>query len=162
MHSDAPAHPADTPLSPLDPRFVSLLRVAMGRWALLLLAAAFAGEAAAGLPAGLLTLPALLISAVLVAVVPGRQYRRWGYAQEGDHLRVARGFVFHSDHVVPFTRVQHIDVTRGPLERARGLGTLTLYTAGTHNTSVVLPGLAHEQALAMRESIRARIPRRSA
>ena len=68
-----------------------------------------------------------------------------------------RGLLFRSDTVVPFGRVQHIDVHQGPLERAYGLGTLVLHTAGTHNASVSLPGLAHGDALAMREDIRARV-----
>ena len=40
-----------------------------------------------------------------------------------------------------------------------GLATLTVHTAGSHNASVSLPGLAHETALAMREDIRAAIRR---
>jgi uncharacterized protein len=59
----------------------------------------------------------------------------------------------------PFGRVQHIDVHRGPLERFYGLATLVLHTAGNHNASVALPGLAHEDALAMREEIRAHVKR---
>jgi hypothetical protein len=60
---------------------------------------------------------------------------------------------------VPFGRVQHIDVEKGPVERYYGLATLVLHTAGTHNASVSLPGLAEEDALAMREAIRAKIRR---
>ena len=60
---------------------------------------------------------------------------------------------------MPFGRVQHIDVDQGPLERAFHLATLTVHTAGSHNASVSLPGLAHEDAVAMREEIRAAIRR---
>ena len=61
--------------------------------------------------------------------------------------------------MVPFGRVQHIDVHQGPIERAYGLATLVLHTAGTHNASVALPGLGHDDALAMREDIRAHVKR---
>jgi len=76
-----------------------------------------------------------------------------------DRLRVVRGLLFRSDTVVPFGRVQHIDVDQGPLERYYGLATLTLHTAGSHNASVHLPGLLNEDAAAMREVIRAHIKR---
>ena len=78
---------------------------------------------------------------------------------DADRLRVVRGLVFNSDTIVPFGRVQHIDVDQGPLERAFGLGTLILHTAGNHNASISLPGLAHADALAMREEIRAHVKR---
>ncbi len=74
-------------------------------------------------------------------------------------LRVVRGLWWRSDSMVPFGRVQHIDVDRGPLERYYGLATLTVHTAGTHGASVHLPGLLHDDALAMRDTIRAHIKR---
>ena len=76
-----------------------------------------------------------------------------------ERLRVVRGLLFHSDTVVPFGRVQHIDVDQGPLERAYEIATLTVHTAGSHNASVHLPGLKHADALAMRDAIRAAIRR---
>ena len=59
-------------------------------------------------------------------------------------------------------RVQHIDVTRGPLERYFGLATLVLHTAGTHNASIRISGLGEDDALAMRETIRETIARAGA
>ena len=76
-----------------------------------------------------------------------------------DRLRVVRGILFHSDTVVPFGRVQHIDVDQGPIERALGIATRTLHTAGNHNASVTLPGLREDLARDIREDIRARIKR---
>ena len=67
----------------------------------------------------------------------------------------------HTDTVVPFGRVQHIDVDRGPIERYYGIATLQLYTAGSHGDVVTLSGLSHDDALAMRETIRAHIKRES-
>jgi hypothetical protein len=62
--------------------------------------------------------------------------------------------VFSSDLVVPLVRVQHIDVTRGPLEKAFGVATLVVHTAGTHNSIVMLPGLAPQRAAEIRDIIR--------
>ena len=91
--------------------------------------------------------------------VPLRRYNARGYSLAEERLRVVRGVFFRADTVVPFGRVQHIDVGQGPLERAYGLATLTVHTAGTHNASVSLPGLRHADATAMREDIRAAIRR---
>ena len=90
---------------------------------------------------------------------PLRRYHARGYQMGGDRLRVVRGLIFRSDTVVPFGRVQHIDVHQGPVERGYGLATLVLHTAGNHNASVALPGLGRDDALAMREEIRAHVKR---
>ena len=101
----------------------------------------------------------LLIALALIIRVPARRYGSRGYQISADRLRVVRGLLFRSDTVVPFGRVQHIDVNQGPLDRFFGLATLTLHTAGNHNASVSLPGLGEELAREMREDIRAHIRR---
>jgi membrane protein YdbS with pleckstrin-like domain len=78
---------------------------------------------------------------------------------DGDRLRVVRGLMWRKDTVVPFGRVQHIDIERGPIARYYGLSTLVLHTAGTHNASVSLPGLGETNAMEMREVIREKIRR---
>jgi hypothetical protein len=74
-----------------------------------------------------------------------------------DQLRVVRGYMFYSDTIVPFGRIQHIDVDQGPIDRRYGLSKLTVHTAGHHNSTVTLPGLVHADALAMRTAMRAAI-----
>ena len=92
-----------------------------------------------------------------VTVAPDRIYRRLGYAIDGRLLRTVRGWLFHTDTVVPFVRVQHIDVTRGPVDKMFGTASLVVHTAGTHNSVVVLPGLSPERAAAIRDAIRGEI-----
>lgn len=99
---------------------------------------------------------ALLVISI-VTFVPQRIYRRLGYRLGDKTLRVVRGWLFHTDTVVPFVRVQHIDVARGPLDKFLGTASLIVHTAGTHNSVVTLPGLAPEKAAAMRDEIRATI-----
>jgi membrane protein YdbS with pleckstrin-like domain len=77
-----------------------------------------------------------------------------------DRLRVVRGLIFRSDTVVPFGRVQHIDVHQGPIERAYGLGTLVLHhRRQPQSLRCALPGSAMRDAMAMREEIRAHVQR---
>lgn len=92
-----------------------------------------------------------------VVLGPGRIYRRLGYALDSRLIRIVRGWLFHVDTVVPFVRVQHIDVTRGPFDKLFGTASLIVHTAGTHNSVVTLPGLAPERASAIRDLIRAEI-----
>ncbi|MEC8178675.1 MAG: PH domain-containing protein, partial [Pseudomonadota bacterium] len=129
--------------------------------ALPLLIGALVAEYLTPFPNFLIAGPVALILLLVVIMLPHRRYAVRGYALSDDRLRVVRGMMFHSDTVVPFGRVQHIDVDRGPIERYYGLATLQLYTAGSHGDVISLPGLAHQDALDMRETIRAHIKRAS-
>jgi membrane protein YdbS with pleckstrin-like domain len=147
------------PLTPLHPNYVKVVRLATLLFALPFVAVALIFEFAGTLPRGVFLVPVLLLALWLIIRTPLRRYHARGYQMGADRLRVVRGLIFNSDTVVPFGRVQHIDVHQGPIERAYGLGTLVLHTAGNHNSSVSLPGLGHGDALAMREEIRAHVKR---
>jgi membrane protein YdbS with pleckstrin-like domain len=156
----------DGELTRLHPNYIHALRVRTVLTAIPVLAASLVAEAilrdaALPVPAGIIAGPVLLIALALVIRVPSRRYNARGYQISADRLRVVRGLLFRSDTVVPFGRVQHIDVDQGPLERFFGIATLTLHTAGNHNASVSLPGLDEPLARAMREEIRAHIRRES-
>ena len=155
---DAPEDNGDA-LTPLHPNYVKVVRLATLAGALPFVVVALILEFADKLPRGSFLAPVLLAVLYLIIRVPLRRYQARGYQFGADRLRVVRGLLFRSDTVVPFGRVQHIDVNQGPIERGYGLATLVLHTAGTHNSSVTLPGLAHADALAMREEIRAHVKR---
>ncbi|MCA1749253.1 MAG: PH domain-containing protein [Parasphingopyxis sp.] len=106
---------------------------------------------------GAVSLAVVLLYLIAVTVFPGRRYRRWGYQMGEEAIRIVSGWIFRKDTVVPFARVQHIDVSRGPIERMFGVATLTLHTAGSYNSTVALPGLAIDDANRMREEIRRQI-----
>ena len=148
-------------LTPLHPDFVKVTRIGWAVGAMPLIIGALALEVAGLLPRGVFLVPVLALAAYMILAVPLRRYHARGYRLDDDRLRGVRGILFRSDTVVPFGRVQHIDVQQGPIERIYKLGTLVLHTAGNHNASVSLPGLAHADALAMRESIRAHVRRES-
>ena len=127
----------------------------------LALAAGLLGEAIVrdnvDLPPGIVTIPLLVLLLYPVLVAPGRRYRAWGYAMDADELRIARGVWTRIETIVPLARVQHIDVSQGPIERAFGVCRLVLHTAGTMHSRVVLPGLARASAEALRDEVRGRI-----
>jgi uncharacterized protein len=146
-------------LTPLDPNQIKVMQISTGILAVFGIFGAVVLEIAAILPRGAVLIPVILLMAYLVWYVPKRRYARWGYDMSNDRLRVSRGYMFYSDTVVPLGRIQHIDVDQGPIQRWYDLATLSVYTAGSHDDTVSLPGLLHADAIAMREAIRAHIRR---
>jgi hypothetical protein len=114
------------------------------------LAAASAGSGGNGVAYGVAG-AALVVGAILWLLV-GRRYRSWGYAEREDDLLVRRGVMFARLSVVPYGRMQFIDVTAGPLERAFGLATVRLHTAAA-STDARIPGLEREEAARLRDSL---------
>lgn len=163
LHLDALPVEEDAELTKLHPNYAHALRVRTTLTAIPFLVGALVAEMAlrdkALVPTGLIAGSVLLIAIFLILRIPARRYGARGYQMSADRLRVVRGLLFRSDTVVPFGRVQHIDVDQGPLERFFGISTLTVHTAGNHNASVSLPGLGQDLAAEMREEIRAHIRR---
>ena len=149
--------PDEIALTALHPDHIKALRVTAVINAAPFVIAAGIGEYFAVLPHGAIAVPLMVLAAAFIWLMPRRRWRRKGYAMGADRLRVVRGWLFRSDTVVPFNRVQHIDVHEGPIQRYYSLATLTLHTAGTHGAAVALDGLHRDDALAMREAIRDRI-----
>lgn len=80
-------------------------------------------------------------------------YRHASYRLDDEGLEIRRGVVWRRIINVPRSRVQHTDVSQGPLERSHGLSTLVVHTAGTEHARVGLPGLSRETALHMRDQL---------
>ena len=93
-----------------------------------------------------------LVAAAIAWPLVGRRYRSWGYAEREDDLLVRRGVMFARLSVVPYGRMQFIDVTAGPLERAFGLATVRLHTAAAA-TDARIPGLEREEAARLRDRL---------
>jgi membrane protein YdbS with pleckstrin-like domain len=74
------------------------------------------------------------------------RYRAWRYEVREESLFLDRGVLTKVQTVVPYVRVQHVDTQRGPLERALGLSSLVVYTAGSRGADVTIPGLTPEEA----------------
>jgi uncharacterized protein len=93
----------------------------------------------------------LLVSAWLVE--RGR-YRRWGYAERAEDLVVRRGYLFQRLSIVPYGRMQFIDVKAGPVERIFGLATVQLHTAAAASDALI-PGLPRAEAERLRDRLTA-------
>ena len=83
-----------------------------------------------------------------------RRWRAWGYAEREDDLLVRRGVLVRRTSVVPYGRMQYVDVTSGPLDRRLGLATVTLHTAAAA-TDATIPGLLSDEATRLRDRLAA-------
>jgi hypothetical protein len=99
---------------------------------------------------------ALLIIASLftmACVWPRLQHRHTGWRLDETGLEIRRGVLWRHQVTIPVARVQHTDVSQGPLQRQYELGTVTIHTAGTQNASVMLSGLTHSTAVELRDQL---------
>jgi membrane protein YdbS with pleckstrin-like domain len=84
----------------------------------------------------------------------GRNWRSWGYAERADDLLVTHGALFKKLTVVPYGRMQLVDVEAGPFERLFGVVTVKLHTAAA-TTDARVAGLLPADALALRDRLTA-------
>jgi hypothetical protein len=136
-----------------SPRLLVLRR---GEVAAVTAAAALAGGIAAGLYVSPLAGAGAAVLAVVLGLVGERVVRRrfaaWGYVEREDDLLVRRGVLFSRLSVVPYGRMQFIDVTAGPLERSLGLATVKMHTAAAASDARI-PGLEREEAARLRDQL---------
>jgi uncharacterized protein len=99
-----------------------------------------------------LAVGAMTVGLSLVAVQ--RRFLAWGYLEREDDLLVRRGVLVRRTSVVPYGRMQYVDVTAGPLDRRLGLATVTLHTAAAA-TDAFVPGLRADEAARLRDRLAA-------
>lgn len=97
---------------------------------------------------------ALLVAAGVAGWAWGRaRWRRTRWQLDHRGLSVKRGLVWHSEVLVPRTRVQHLDLERGPIERRFGLATLVVHTAGARMNALRQHGFLDADAVALRDAL---------
>jgi membrane protein YdbS with pleckstrin-like domain len=165
--ASSPTNPsADKPTDPLSPwpddvawRAVSprlnaveqlpLAAVAVGGTVALVVSWLVVGSAWFGVGAA-----ALVVAWAVRAAVLYRSLRSWGYAERADDLLVRHGLMIRRLSIIPYARMQFVDVSAGPLERAFGLATVELHTAAAASDARV-PGLAAAEAARLRDRLSA-------
>ncbi|ARS91571.1 PH domain-containing protein [Natrarchaeobaculum aegyptiacum] len=94
------------------------------------------------------------VVAILGIAYSVRLYQIWRFELQGDALYLERGVITFVETAVPFVRVQHVDTQFGPIERALGLSSVVVYTAGSRNADVRIPGLPPERARELQDALR--------
>lgn len=82
----------------------------------------------------------------------GRNWRSWRYAERADDLLIGRGVLFREETVVPYGRMQLVEVTSGPVERHFGIASVQLHTAAAA-TDARIPGLDPAEAERLRDRL---------
>ena len=147
----------------LDPRVIPLQRIGGGIFVAFVAVASFVVAIISWLAGGPTLNGFVLRIGVWLAAVgllgwhtyrwPAIDYRHASYRVDRLGIEIRRGVFWRTLINVPRSRVQHTDVSQGPLERRFGLGTLVIYTAGTDHAKVSLAGLEHGRALHIREHL---------
>ena len=147
---------------PVSPRLATVRRISvLGPFSVLTIAAVIAS---------VLFFPgwatALIVAASVVWLawtfwLIGRQVRATGYALRGDDLLVVSGIMFRRLVIVPYGRMQLVDVSRGPIDRHFSLATVQLHTAAA-TTDATVPGLPLGEAQTLRDQLAALGEQRSA
>ncbi|HEY3952967.1 MAG TPA: PH domain-containing protein [Streptosporangiaceae bacterium] len=152
--SEADSSGADVTWQRPSPRLLQVRRV---QAAVVTLAAALAGGVIGGLaapPVGLGVGLGLLVAGLVSGLFLARRVAAWGYAERDDDLMVRRGVLVRRLSVIPYGRMQFIDVTAGPVERSLGLATLRMHTAAAASDARI-PGLERAAAARLRDHLAA-------
>ena len=96
---------------------------------------------------------ALILPAAVFATWARARWRRTHWRLDEGGLRVRRGVIWHKEILVPRSRVQHLDLERGPIERHFGLATLVVHTAGTRMHALRQAGFLDDDAVALRDAL---------
>lgn len=110
------------------------------------------GLAFSSYTAGALAAAGVVMGGIAFDLLLQRRVSAWGYLEREDDLLVRRGVLVRRLSVVPYGRMQFIDVVAGPVERIFGLATVRLHTAAAA-TDARIPGLASEEAARLRDRL---------
>ena len=100
----------------------------------------------------LCTIPVYLFVAQSIVFTP-RRARALGYLTRENDIVFREGILFRSVTILPYGRIQDININEGPIERAYGLSTITLKTAGGALSDVSIPGLERREAERIRDLV---------
>ena len=147
---------------PISPKLALVRRSLMLFWLIVIAAvvaiALLVGGYAAG--AGLTVAVAVLIIVWQWWLI-GRQVKVYRYVEREEDLLVTSGILFRRLVIVPYGRMQLVDLVAGPFERMAGLASVQLHTAAA-TTDAKIPGLVPSDAAQLRDRLAARGEQRSA
>lgn len=157
-HSAAGIEPAESvDYQHVDAKYRLQLRIdALLNWGVLLLASLIAFW---WMPNEWRFVPAIAAAALLVILLlvvffwAPRRYQLTGYAKRELDVHFRTGALWRKQTAVPINRVQHVEISQGPIERMLGLSRLMLFTAGGAGSDLAIPGLAKETAERLRQDL---------
>lgn len=161
-----PSAPAPALIDPLEPwpdtvdwrpvsrSLITVELISRAIWVVIVLAGLTVGWVMLGHWGWPAAMAAVLAFAAWRSLVTVRAVKAWGYAERDNDLLVRHGLVVRRLSIVPYARMQFVDVTAGPLERAFRLATVQLHTASAASDARI-PGLPPEEASRLRDRLTA-------
>ncbi len=104
--------------------------------------------------AGIGIAAAVLLAGLVAERFLARRVAAWGYAERREDLMIRRGVLIRRLSVIPYGRMQFMDVTAGPVERSMGLATVRMHTAAAASDARI-PGLDTAAAAVLRDQLAA-------
>ena len=95
---------------------------------------------------------AVIALTLITMVILPRQAKAIGYMLREDDIVFRRGILWQRMVAVPYGRLQLVDITHGPLDRAFGVSQLKMVTAAA-TTGVQIPGLTQSASEALRDTL---------
>jgi membrane protein YdbS with pleckstrin-like domain len=139
---------------PVSPKLITVELIGRTAFTVVVLVGLLLGWIFADHWAWLVGMAAVLVFGVWRTIVTIRAVKAWGYAERDNDLLVRHGLLVRRLSIVPYARMQYVDVTAGPLERAFRLATVQLHTAAAASDARV-PGLPPEEAARLRDRLTA-------
>ena len=139
---------------PVSPKLIIVELIGLAAWVMVVIAGLSVAWAFGRQSGWLYGIGAVFLLGVWRAVVEVRAVSAWGYAERDNDLLVRHGLLIRHLSIVPYARMQFVDVTAGPLERAFGLATVQLHTAAAASDARI-PGLPPEEASRLRDRLTA-------
>jgi membrane protein YdbS with pleckstrin-like domain len=139
---------------PVSPRLAALKRIELASGLIVPLAVCIGAYVLWGWTWILFIAAAFVLAVGVRIVLVGRSVRSWGYAEREKDLLVRHGLLTRHLSIVPYARMQFVDVSAGPLERMFNLATVQLHTAAAASDARV-PGLEPAEAARLRDRLTA-------
>jgi len=139
---------------PVSPRLVTARRITLGLAYVLVVAGLVVLFMLPDVPPVLrwVAIGAAIVVFVWLWWLIGRRVRSFAYCEREHDLLVTSGILFRRTVIVPYGRMQLVDVTAGPIDRWLGITTVQLHTAAA-TTDATIPGLEPEVAAAVRDRL---------
>jgi membrane protein YdbS with pleckstrin-like domain len=161
-----PSAPAPAPTDPLEPwpdtvewrpvsrSLITVELISRAIWVVIVLAGLTVGAVLTDHWIWWAAMAVVVAAALWRSLVTVRAVKAWGYAERDNDLLVRHGLVIRRLSIVPYARMQFVDVTAGPLERAFKLATVQLHTASAASDAKI-PGLPPAEASRLRDRLTA-------
>lgn len=88
----------------------------------------------------------IILFFTFISLISVLGFKHKAYAMREHDILYKSGLIFRKTIALPFNRIQHSEINQGPIERRFNLASLSIFTAGGHNSDLAIPGLLNEDA----------------